>query len=52
MNFREFDQKRLELLENKDMRIRALKDEIESELSRLSEAESKRLLLEHEERME
>jgi hypothetical protein len=48
---REFDQKRLELLENKDLKIKKLKDDIELELKRMNENERKRLLNEHEDKL-
>lgn len=48
---REFDQKRLELLENKDIRIKKLKQEIEQELKLLNENERKKMLKEHEEKL-
>ncbi len=48
---REFDQKRLELLENKDLKIKKLKDDIELELKRMNENERKRLLNDHEDKL-
>lgn len=48
---REFDQKRLELLESKELRVKKLKDEIEKDISRINELESKRLLNEQDERL-
>ena len=48
---REFDQKRLELLENKDMRIKQLKDEIEKDLNRISESEKKKLMSEQSDKL-
>jgi len=48
---REFDQKRLELLEGKDERIRRVKAEIEEELMRMSEAEKKRIIREQDEKL-
>jgi hypothetical protein len=43
---REFDQKRLELLEHKDQKIKELKEKIEQELVKIDEDENKRLLRE------
>jgi len=48
---REFDQKRLELLEGKDERVRKVKVEIEEELIRMSEAEKKRIIREQDEKL-
>lgn len=48
---REFDQRRLELLENKEMRIKKLKEEIERDINRINESESKKLLQEQEEKI-
>lgn len=48
---REFDQKRLELLENKDSRVKRLKEEIEKDLSNFNENERKRILKEQGERL-
>ena len=48
---REFDQKRLELLEDKDYRIERLKEEIEQEVVGVREVERKRVEREQEERV-
>lgn len=48
---REFDQKRLELLENKDTRVKKLKEEIEQDLIRLSEVEKKRIIKAQDEKL-
>lgn len=47
---REFDQKRLELLEEKDNKIKRLKCEIEQDLLHLSEIEKKKIIKEQDER--
>jgi transcription initiation factor TFIIIB Brf1 subunit/transcription initiation factor TFIIB len=49
---REFDQKRLELLENKDQQIKELKKQIELELSTQSEKEIIQLKKNYEEKIE
>ena len=49
---REFDQKRLELLENKDMRIKQMNDEIELEINKAIEAEKKRMQREKDTKIE
>jgi centrosomal protein CEP164 len=48
---REFDQKRLELLESKDLKVNKLKQEIDSDLKHLKEAEYKRLQREQEDKL-
>lgn len=48
---REFDQKRLELLEEKDDKIVKLKEDIEQDLLRISELEKKRIIKEQDERI-
>jgi hypothetical protein len=48
---REFDQKRLELLENKDLKVNKLKQEIDSDLKHFKEAEYKRLQREQEDKL-
>jgi hypothetical protein len=48
---REFDQKRLELLENKDLRIKKMKDEIEQEIKTDLESEKRRLEREQDDKI-
>ena len=48
---REFDQKRLELLEEKDFKVKKLKEEIEADLARVADTEKKKLQREQEEKL-
>jgi hypothetical protein len=51
LNYREFNQKRLDILENKELRIKNMKIKLENEFNESLETEKKRMLKEHEKKL-